>query len=70
MLRWYRSKLKTSPLLTQAVTTGILFGTGDVLAQQAVERKGVEKHNLMRTARMAAYGGCKSTSIINSEKQF
>lgn len=60
MLRWYQAKLKTSPVLTQAVTTSVLFATGDVLAQQAVERKGVEKHDLMRTARMGAYGGRKS----------
>ncbi|CAO2658123.1 Nn.00g073830.m01.CDS01 [Neocucurbitaria sp. VM-36] len=27
------------------------------MAQQGVERRGVEKHDLMRTGRMAAYGG-------------
>ncbi|KAH7138688.1 hypothetical protein B0J11DRAFT_515104 [Dendryphion nanum] len=57
MLRWYQAKLKTAPLLTQAVTTAILFGTGDVLSQQAVEKVGPENHNFARTGRMAAYGG-------------
>lgn len=32
------------------------------MAQQAVEKVGVEKHNLARTGRMALYGGGKSTS--------
>lgn len=36
----------------------VLFGTGDVLAQQAVERKGFGNHELARTGRMALYGGC------------
>ncbi|KAI5297792.1 Protein required for ethanol metabolism, partial [Ascosphaera atra] len=35
----------------------VLFGTGDALAQQAVERKGWDKHDVSRTARMAVYGG-------------
>lgn len=43
------------PVLTQCVTTGILMGTGDILAQQGVERKGRD-HDFMRTTRMASYG--------------
>ncbi|KFY69245.1 hypothetical protein V496_00405 [Pseudogymnoascus sp. VKM F-4515 (FW-2607)] len=57
MLRWYRMKLATRPMLTQSVTTAILFATGDIMAQQAVERKGIEKHEFVRTGRMALYGG-------------
>ncbi|KAK8187496.1 hypothetical protein HDK77DRAFT_289805 [Phyllosticta capitalensis] len=57
MLRWYQSMLAKRPLLTQSVTTAVLFGTGDVLAQQAVEKRGFEKHEWIRTARMAGYGG-------------
>jgi hypothetical protein len=30
------------------------------MAQQAVERVGLEKHNYARTGRMALYGGGKS----------
>ncbi len=37
----------------------MLFATGDVLAQQAVDRKGLEKHDFARTGRMAFYGGGK-----------
>ena len=47
------------PLLTQSVTTAFLFATGDVTAQQLVEKKGVQKHDMVRTGRMALYGGCE-----------
>ncbi|KAF2017878.1 hypothetical protein BU24DRAFT_449457 [Aaosphaeria arxii CBS 175.79] len=53
--RWYQAKLRTAPLLTQATTTAVLFGLGDVLSQHAVEK--VEKHSYARTGRMALYGG-------------
>ena len=32
------------------------------MAQQGVEKVGVDKHNLARTGRMALYGGCTLTS--------
>jgi hypothetical protein len=35
----------------------VLFGSGDVLAQQAVDRRGLAKHDFARTSRMALYGG-------------
>jgi protein Mpv17 len=35
----------------------VLFATGDAVAQQAVEKKGIEKHDMLRTGRMALYGG-------------
>ena len=38
----------------------VLFATGDTMAQQGVERRGLDKHDLARTGRMAAYGGCTS----------
>ncbi|KAK4039338.1 hypothetical protein C8A01DRAFT_36705 [Parachaetomium inaequale] len=57
MLRWYQARLAARPLLTQAVTTSVLFAVGDVAAQQLVDKKGVEKHDLARTGRMALYGG-------------
>jgi protein Mpv17 len=37
----------------------VLFATGDVMAQQAVEKRGIKKHDLARTGRMALYGGGK-----------
>ncbi|KAH8728322.1 hypothetical protein GQ44DRAFT_737574 [Phaeosphaeriaceae sp. PMI808] len=55
--RWYQARLKTAPLLTQSITTAVLFSTGDVMAQQLVEKRGFEQHDPIRTARMGAYGG-------------
>ncbi|KAI1827835.1 hypothetical protein F4861DRAFT_291415 [Xylaria intraflava] len=57
MLRWYQRSLAARPLLTQSITTAVLFAVGDVAAQQAIEKKGIEKHEYIRTARMFAYGG-------------
>ncbi|EPE31828.1 hypothetical protein GLAREA_11910 [Glarea lozoyensis ATCC 20868] len=57
MLRWYQMKLAKSPLLTQSITTAVLFATGDTMAQQLVEKKGLANHELARTGRMALYGG-------------
>jgi protein Mpv17 len=50
-------KLASRPLLTQSITTAVLFATGDVMAQQLVEKKGLKNHELARTGRMALYGG-------------
>jgi protein Mpv17 len=55
----YNARLAARPLLTQSVTTAVLFATGDVTAQQLVDKRGLEKHDLARTGRMALYGGCK-----------
>ena len=41
-----------------------LFGTGDTLAQHAVEQRGLENHDVKRTGRMVFYGGC--TSLASS----
>lgn len=41
------------------MTTSFLFAVGDVAAQQLVDKKGLEKHDLARTGRMALYGGGK-----------
>lgn len=53
----YNGRLAARPLLTQSITTAVLFATGDITAQQLVEKKGLEKHDLTRTGRMALYGG-------------
>ncbi|VUC26542.1 unnamed protein product, partial [Clonostachys rosea] len=51
----YRRSLSRAPLTTQCITTAILFATGDVIAQQLVEKRGVEKHDVSRTGRMFLY---------------
>ncbi|GAB1310244.1 Protein required for ethanol metabolism [Madurella fahalii] len=57
MLAWYQARLAARPLLTQAITTSVLFGVGDVAAQQLVEKRGIQKHDYARTGRMCLYGG-------------
>ncbi|KAK1755269.1 hypothetical protein QBC47DRAFT_212953 [Echria macrotheca] len=57
MLAWYKARLASRPLLTQATTTALLFGLGDTIAQQAVDRVGPSQHDFKRTSRMALYGG-------------
>jgi protein Mpv17 len=42
--------------LTPSITTVVLFAAGDVMAQQVVEKKGLQNHELARTGRMALYG--------------
>lgn len=61
-LHRYQRKLAARPLLTQSVTTAVLFAVGDITAQQVVEKKGLEKHEFARTGRMFAYGGGKFQS--------
>ncbi|KAJ6601635.1 hypothetical protein B0H10DRAFT_361420 [Mycena sp. CBHHK59/15] len=56
MFRAFNAMLLRRPMLTQCATAAVLFGAGDVIAQQAVERKGKE-HDFARTARLTFYGG-------------
>lgn len=53
----YQRALQQRPILTQSLTTGVLFATGDTMAQQLIEKRGFPSHDLSRTTRMAAYGG-------------
>lgn len=41
----------------QCLTGGVLFATGDTIAQQLVEKRG-SRHDFPRTFRLALYGGC------------
>ena len=53
-----RLEISTDSILIPSLRYGqVLFGAGDVLAQQLVDRVGIENHNYARTARMALYGG-------------
>ncbi|KAF7353645.1 hypothetical protein MVEN_01049200 [Mycena venus] len=54
--RAYNALLIRRPMLTQCGTAAVLFGAGDIIAQQAVERKG-KGHDFARTARLTFYGG-------------
>ncbi|TQS33813.1 hypothetical protein Golomagni_05830 [Golovinomyces magnicellulatus] len=56
-------KLATRPLLTQSVTSAILFATGDTMAQQLIEKKGFRKHDAARTGRMALINSVLNYSV-------
>lgn len=54
--RWYLGSLSRRPLLTQACSTGVISGVGDVIAQQCIERCGLYEHDWSRTLRFSAVG--------------
>ena len=43
----FSSSLLRRPMTTQCITAAVLFGTGDILAQQAFEGKG-RKHDVSK----------------------
>ncbi|KAM0752553.1 hypothetical protein T439DRAFT_371376 [Meredithblackwellia eburnea MCA 4105] len=55
LLAAYNSAVRVNPRTTQSATALVLFGAGDILSQQAIEKKGRD-HDLWRTARLALYG--------------
>ncbi|EPS95827.1 hypothetical protein FOMPIDRAFT_1025605 [Fomitopsis schrenkii] len=55
-LKAFNASLVRRPMLTQCASSAVMFGVGDILAQQAFEKKGT-KHDFIRTARTAFYGG-------------
>ncbi|KAL1303947.1 hypothetical protein AAFC00_000397 [Neodothiora populina] len=57
VLRWYQTKLATRPLLTQSITTAVLFATGDAMAQTGIEKRRLNNYDFARSGRMAFYGG-------------
>ncbi|KAJ8081848.1 Protein required for ethanol metabolism [Marasmius tenuissimus] len=69
LLRAYNAALMRRPMVTQCATAGFLFGAGDIIAQQAVERKGKD-HDFMRTGRLVFYGGALFGPIMTKWYQF
>ena len=45
----FSSSLLRRPMMTQCITAAVLFGTGDILAQQAVEGKG-RNHDVSKSS--------------------
>ncbi|KAI9633587.1 uncharacterized protein MKK02DRAFT_38245 [Dioszegia hungarica] len=52
----YTSLLARRPLAANVGTAAVLFATGDVIAQQLVEKRG-SNHDLARTGRIVLWGG-------------
>ncbi|EIM91828.1 uncharacterized protein STEHIDRAFT_70249 [Stereum hirsutum FP-91666 SS1] len=57
LFRAYNRALIQRPFLTQCLSSAVLFGAGDVLAQEAVEKRGWERYDPIRTLRLSLYGG-------------
>lgn len=54
----YNNLLKKRPFVTNALTTGFLFGTGDYLAQQiALSNEKQNNYDHLRSLRAVIYGG-------------
>lgn len=56
LLASYSALLKRRPLMGNMLTSAVLFATGDVIAQQVIEKKGSD-HDIPRTARIVIWGG-------------
>lgn len=56
MIRWYVRTLHRYPCRTKVISGGLIVGLGDVVAQQAIECRGMAKHDLDRTLRLTAVG--------------
>ncbi|SCZ99520.1 BZ3500_MvSof-1268-A1-R1_Chr3-1g06059 [Microbotryum saponariae] len=63
LLRSYNAALVARPYLAGSATAATLFGAGDVLAQQAVDKQGMN-HDVVRTARLALYGGVIFAPVV------
>ncbi|XP_043836999.1 protein Mpv17 isoform X3 [Dromiciops gliroides] len=58
MILWraYQKVLATHPWKVQIITAGSLMGIGDIISQQLIEKRGLEKHHVRRTLTMAFLG--------------
>eukprot|EP00731_Ephydatia_muelleri_P031997 Em0023g504a len=54
-MTWYNQKLEKSPLVVKSITTGALFGVGDVFAQLISKAKG-DPFDWKRTRSATIYG--------------
>ena len=61
---------KADDLLTTDINVQVLFATGDVMAQQGVERAGIKKHDFARTGRMTLYGGGTSPLVCTPSESY
>ncbi|KAF8328746.1 hypothetical protein F5887DRAFT_134622 [Amanita rubescens] len=65
--RAYNASLLNRPLLTNCLSAAFLFGAGDVIAQQVIEKKGgFRGHDYVRTARLTFYGGALFGPLITT----
>ncbi|KAK0492240.1 hypothetical protein EDD18DRAFT_1183503 [Armillaria luteobubalina] len=70
LFRAYNALLIRRPMLTQCGTAALLFGTGDIIAQQLIEKRGFRHHDLTRTVRLTFYGGALFGPVMTWWYQF
>lgn len=56
MIKWYKTTLDRRPYLMQAVQTGVLMGTGDLISQTVIEHKTLKEINVKRTLQFSSLG--------------
>mmetsp|Transcript_2627 Transcript_2627/g.3977 ORF Transcript_2627/g.3977 Transcript_2627/m.3977 type:complete len:191 (+) Transcript_2627:3-575(+) len=56
MFEWYSNKLDTHPLLTKAITSGIIGGSGDLICQYLSNNKKQKNIDWLRTGRFFLMG--------------
>ncbi|KAI9495901.1 hypothetical protein BDB00DRAFT_810881 [Zychaea mexicana] len=65
LLTKYQQQVTERPLRTFACQSGTMFTIGDLVAQQAIEKKGND-HDAARTIRMGVYGFCIGGPMVGS----
>ncbi|KAK0438552.1 hypothetical protein EV421DRAFT_950656 [Armillaria borealis] len=70
LFRAYNALLIRRPMLAQCGTAALLFGTGDIIAQQLIEKKGLRRHDFTRTVRLTFYGGALFGPVMTWWYQF
>ncbi|GAW07235.1 integral membrane mpv17 pmp22 [Lentinula edodes] len=70
ILGLYSAAFARRPMATQSATSAVIFGAGDVIAQQLVDRRGLRNHDLIRTARFVFYGACLFGPVLTKWHQF
>ncbi|KAI8369449.1 uncharacterized protein BYT42DRAFT_584517 [Radiomyces spectabilis] len=66
LLRKYQQQLAERPLRTFALQSGCILTLGDIIAQQFIEKKGLENHDIARSLRTTAYGLCIGGPVIGT----
>eukprot|EP00080_Pristionchus_pacificus_P000691 PDM60711.1 hypothetical protein PRIPAC_54517 [Pristionchus pacificus] len=65
MIGWYQRCMAARPLLTQMITSGTISGTGDVIAQFAIEKRTLREYDAVRTARFVVLAGGIIAPVLN-----
>ncbi|KAF0521243.1 Protein sym1 [Gigaspora margarita] len=55
-ISWYKYHLLRRPILTQSIATGIIFTSGDIIAQGFIEQRGHKTYDFSRTLRLGGFG--------------